>query len=73
MMAPGEVYRHYKGKLYKVIAIARHSETLEDLVVYECLYENPQGKIWARPIAMWNESVEVQGKRVPRFTKEKGE
>lgn len=73
MIAPDEVYRHYKGNLYRVMAIARHSETLEEMVIYECLYHNPQGKIWARPLAMWNELVEVQGKRVPRFTKEKGE
>lgn len=45
----GGVYRHYKGKLYRVIDIVRHSETLEDMVLYECLYENNLGKLWVRP------------------------
>ena len=60
-------YRHYKGKFYKVIGIAKHSETLEDLVVYECLHENPRSKVWVRPIKMFLETVELSGKRVPRF------
>jgi hypothetical protein len=45
----GGVYRHYKGKLYRVIDIVRHSETLEEMVLYECLYENNLGKLWVRP------------------------
>lgn len=60
-------YRHYKGKEYRVIGVARHSETLEELVVYEALYENPEGKLWVRPISMWNEEVEKDGKRLRRF------
>lgn len=61
------IFRHYKGMLYKWIGEARHSETLEELVVYETLYDNPLGKIWVRPKAMFFESVEINGRRVPRF------
>lgn len=60
-------YKHYKGNLYKVIGIAKHSETLEELVVYECLYDNPQSKLWVRPLTMFFEEVEVDGKKIPRF------
>ena len=61
------IYKHYKGNNYKVIAIAKHSETLEDLVIYEALYENKISKIWARPIKMFNEEIEVDGKKIQRF------
>ncbi len=61
---PGR-YRHYKGKDYEVIGIARHSETNERLVVYRPLY-NDSG-LWVRPLAMFTESVLVDGKSVPRF------
>lgn len=61
-------YQHYKTRnFYKIIGIAKHSETEEDLVVYECLYDNPKSKIWARPKAMFEEMVEIDGKKVPRF------
>ncbi len=60
-------YHHYKGNFYKVIDIARHSETLEYLVVYECLYDNPDGRLWVRPLEMFLEEVEVNGKKMPRF------
>lgn len=61
-------YQHYKtGKYYQVIRIARHSETLEELVVYECLYKNSVSKIWVRPKNMFLEKVELNGKKVPRF------
>lgn len=63
----GGIYRHYKGKTYRVIDLARHSETLEWLVVYECLYENPAAKIWVRPMPMFLEEVEIEGKMQPRF------
>ena len=63
----GGIYRHYKGKTYKVIDLARHSETLEWLVIYECLYENPKGKIWVRPMGMFMETIILDGKQVPRF------
>ncbi len=61
------VYRHYKGNNYRVIGTAKHSETLEDLVVYEALYDNPKSKLWVRPKIMFLEEVEVDGKMVPRF------
>ena len=61
-------YQHSKtGNYYKVIAIAKHSETLEDLVVYEALYDNPESKVWVRPLKMFTEKVEINGKKVPRF------
>lgn len=58
----GAIYRHYKNhQLYEVIAIGKHSETLEDLVVYKALYESdkfPMGQIWCRPLKMWDELVD---------------
>lgn len=45
----GGIYRHYKNKNYRVLGTARHSETLEDLVLYECLYANELGQVWVRP------------------------
>jgi len=63
----GGVYQHYKGKNYIVRDIAKHSETLEFMVIYECLYDNAEGKTWVRPLHMFLESVLVDGKNVPRF------
>lgn len=62
-------YRHYKGKLYEVIDVARHSETLEELVVYRTLYTNEKGEqtLWVRPLSMFTEDVVVDGRLVPRF------
>lgn len=59
-------YRHYKGNEYEVTGVAKHSETLEELVVYQALYGG--GKIWVRPLKMFLEEVEVNGKKVPRFS-----
>ncbi len=59
-------YRHFKGNEYEVLAIAKHSETEEELVVYRALYGEKQ--IWVRPISMWNEKVERDGKIYDRFT-----
>ena len=61
---PGR-YRHFKGNEYRVHFVARHSETLEEMVVYEALYG--QGGYWVRPVSMWNEKVFWQGQEVPRF------
>ena len=64
---PG-IYKHSKkGTLYRVHFVAKDSETLEDMVVYEALYENSLSKFWVRPAKMWFEEVEVNGKKVPRF------
>jgi hypothetical protein len=58
-------YRHYKGNEYQVIGLAKHSETLEDLVVYKALYGDEQ--MWVRPVTMFEEKVVVDGAEVPRF------
>ena len=62
-------YRHYKNKPYKYLGTARHSETLEELVLYESLYENALGRIWVRPKDMFFENVEIEGVIKPRFEK----
>lgn len=61
---PG-LYRHYKGNDYRVIGLARHSETLEPMVVYEALYG--EGGLWVRPSAMFCETVTLEKTEVPRF------
>ncbi len=61
---PGR-YRHYKGGEYEVVGVARHSETLEPLVIYRPLYN--QTGLWARPHAMFFEEVDVNGRLQPRF------
>ncbi|MDE4455364.1 DUF1653 domain-containing protein [Psychrobacter sp. DAB_AL62B] len=62
---PQGIYRHYKGSLYQVLHTAKHSETEEMLVVYRCLYG--EYGVWVRPIAMFNETVTIDGKELPRF------
>ncbi len=59
------IYRHFKGNLYKVLSVARHSETLEYYVVYRALYGD--FGIWVRPLAMFSEEVMHEGKLQPRF------
>ena len=59
-------YRHFKGGEYEVLGIARHSETLEEQVVYRALYG--EGGLWVRPAHMWNETVERNGETFRRFT-----
>ena len=61
---PGK-YRHFKGNMYEVIGIAKHSETLEKMVVYRALYGD--GELWVRPASMWNETVQRGGKTFARF------
>ncbi len=58
-------YRHFKGNEYEVIGTAKHSETLEEYVVYKALYGD--GGLWVRPASMWNETVERDGKTFKRF------
>ena len=62
---PGK-YRHFKGGLYRVVGMARHSETLQPMVVYEALYGD--GGLWVHPAEMWQEWVERDGYAGPRFT-----
>ena len=59
------VYRHYKGNKYEVIGFATHTESLEELVIYKARYGDK--KVWCRPLAMWNDEIEVDGKTVKRF------
>ena len=59
-------YRHFKGKEYEVIGVAKHSESLEEMVIYRALYG--EGGLWARPASMWDEEVEKEGKMYKRFT-----
>ena len=61
----GKTYRHYKGNLYKIIALGKHSETLEDMIIYQAVRD---GKVWVRPAKMWNEVVDNNG--TLRFTLE---
>lgn len=64
---PG-VWRYFKSdKLYKVLGVVKHTETLEDMVVYEALYDNAISKWWARPLSAWTEIIEIKGQKVPRF------
>ncbi len=64
MVKPGK-YEHFKGKQYEVLFTAKNSETLEDFVVYRALYGN--NEIWIRPLKMFQEQVEHNGKLIPRF------
>ena len=59
-------YRHFKGKEYEVLGTAIHSETLEQMVIYRPLYG--EGKIWVRPLSMWNQMIEKDGLKRKRFT-----
>jgi hypothetical protein len=59
------IYRHYKGQSYRVLGTAHHSETMEELVVYQALYDN--FGLWVRPAAMFAETVELDGEPIPRF------
>lgn len=59
-------YRHFKGNEYEVLFVAKHSETLENMVVYRALYGD--GDVWVRPESMWDETVEKDGETFKRFT-----
>ena len=65
MIKPGR-YRHFKGREYEVIGVAKHSETLEEMVVYRQLYG--EHGLWVRPASVWEETVERDGKTYKRFT-----
>jgi hypothetical protein len=65
--AANAVYKHYKGGMYRLLAVVRHSETLEELVLYEALYENNLGQLWVRPKEMFFSQIIVNGEFVARF------
>lgn len=62
-------YKHFKGNLYQVVAVGKHSETGEEMVVYKGLYDSPHGygAVWIRPVAMFLETIERDGKVMRRF------
>ena len=64
-LRPGR-YRHFKGNEYELIGTARHSETMEEMVVYRALYG--EGGLWVRPLSMWNEQVDRDEYHGPRFS-----
>ncbi|MCL2698264.1 MAG: DUF1653 domain-containing protein [Oscillospiraceae bacterium] len=59
------IYRHYKGNRYEVVGFAKHSETLEDMVIYKSL--SNKHETWVRPLSMWENEIETDGKTVKRF------
>lgn len=63
---PLGIYQHYKGNQYELLGFARHSETLEEMVIYKALYG--EGGIWVRPLSMWENMIEVEGTEIKRFT-----
>lgn len=65
---PPGLYRHYKGLLYQVVGTVRHSESLEPMTLYRALYGEQD--LWVRPAAMFNEDVEIDGVRQPRFARQ---
>lgn len=72
MKIPNGLYRHYKGKVYMVDGVGKHSETLEDMVTYHAMYVDPEfGPYahWVRPAKMFLEEIEVNGQKVSRFSK----
>lgn len=66
---PG-TYKHFKGQLYEVLGAVRHSESLEELVLYKALYKNRTSALWVRPKEMFAGTVTVDGKTVRRFEKQ---
>ena len=66
MEIPKGRYRHFKGNEYRVLCLARNSETLEQMVVYQALYG--EHEVWVRPASMWNETVSKDGKTIKHFT-----
>jgi hypothetical protein len=62
-------YKHYKGNVYEVIGIAKHSETLEDVVVYKACYQKEGENLWVRPLKMFEDDVFIENKKTKRFSK----
>ncbi len=71
MQPAAGVYRHYKGQRYRVLGTARHSETMEPMVVYQALHG--EYGLWVRPAAMFCETVELEGEPIPRFALEQAD
>ena len=67
VLKPG-VYRHFKGMEYRVHRVVKHSETMEEFVLYEALYDNPKSQWWVRPLSMFLENVSRDDYSGPRFT-----
>jgi hypothetical protein len=65
----GEVFKHYKGDKYRVVALALHSNDDEWMVVYEPMYESPAAPLFTRPLREWSEVVEWEGQKIERFVK----
>jgi hypothetical protein len=63
------LYKHYKGNIYDVMGVARHSETLEELVVYKATYQKEGENLWVRPLAMFTETIIIDGVEIKRFMK----
>ncbi len=63
------LYKHYKGNIYEVISVAKHSETLEDMVVYKATYQPEGDNWWVRPLNMFSETVIIEGVEQKRFEK----
>ena len=63
------LYKHYKGKIYEVVGIAKHSETSEEMVVYKATYQPEGENLWVRPLAMFMETIVVEGIELKRFEK----
>ena len=63
------LYKHYKGNVYEVIGVAKHSETLEELVVYKATYQKEGENLWVRPFAMFKEKIVIDGIEKKRFEK----
>ena len=61
------LYKHYKGNIYEVLGVAKHSETLEEYVVYKATYQNEGENLWIRPKTMFLEKIIVNGKPIARF------
>ena len=62
------LYRHYKGNNYRLIDIVKHSDSLEDLVLYQCMYENELSHLWVRPLKEFFSHIEENGQMTERFT-----
>ena len=65
-VAPGK-YQHYKGAYYEVLFVAKHSESLEDVVVYRALYQNDVSEMWVRPVSIFTSKIIVNGEEILRF------